>query len=152
ALARGHALHGRYLVERVEDPREIASFERAVELYGGLGDVRGEGEARFWLGTVHHVIREDVDAALPLFDRALELSTQAGATLTLYEIQRHLGFVDVGEGRVDEALEHLRESLRLVREAGFAPGVAAALLTLARLEADAGNTATAAPLLAEAIE
>jgi hypothetical protein len=54
ALARGRVVRGRFLEQRAgdpeqarEDPRELALFERAAELYRARGDVRGEGEALF---------------------------------------------------------------------------------------------------------
>ena len=47
SLARGRIVHGRFLEERREEPRELTLFERAATLYGELGDVRGEGEALF---------------------------------------------------------------------------------------------------------
>lgn len=78
ALARGRVIHARFLQERVEDVRELELFERAAELYGRLGDVRGEGEALFWVGTFHQVVRDDTDTAVPAFERALDLATRAG--------------------------------------------------------------------------
>src|SRR4051794_20878574 len=56
AVARGRILHARFLNERAggsspaEDPAERPLFERAAELYRALDDVRGEGEALFWIG------------------------------------------------------------------------------------------------------
>lgn len=35
---------------------EFAFFERANELYRRLGDVQGDAEARFWIGTFHQVV------------------------------------------------------------------------------------------------
>src|SRR3954469_13011319 len=69
AVARGRILHARFLHGRaggdpstVEDPAELPLFERAAEIYRGLGDVRGEAEALFWVGCVHQVIRRDNEA------------------------------------------------------------------------------------------
>lgn len=102
ALARGRALHVRFLDERVEDPRELELFERAAELYRQLGDLRGEGEALFRAGSVHQVVRGDQDAAAPAFARARELATRSGDGLTLSYVLRHLAFVDEAAA-VDEA-------------------------------------------------
>src|SRR6201989_2329594 len=59
ALGRGRVIHTRFLaqldeeLERLtEDPRELTLFERAMELYRELGDVRGESESLFWIGCV----------------------------------------------------------------------------------------------------
>jgi tetratricopeptide (TPR) repeat protein len=132
ALARGRILHAKFLLERTEDPRELALFTQAATLFRAVGDSRGEGEALFWVGTVHQVIRRDNVTALPLFDRSYQLASAAGDKLTVSYALRHLGFVDAAEGRPDVARERFEESVRLRREVGFLPGVAAGLLTLAQ--------------------
>ena len=63
SLARGRVLHARFLAERQDDPGELALFERAAEPYQRLGDVSGEGEATFWVGCLHEVVRSDSDLA-----------------------------------------------------------------------------------------
>ncbi|MGW6920143.1 tetratricopeptide repeat protein [Streptomyces sp. NPDC054950] len=152
ALARGRVIHARFLQERVEDVRELELFERATELYGRLGDVRGEGEALFWVGTFHQVVRDDTDTAVPAFERALDLATRAGDRLTTSYALRHLGFADHMAGRLDEARAHFEESTRLRRELGFLPGVAANLIGLAHLAAQQDRREDAAALLDEATE
>ena len=52
---------------------------------------------------------------------------------------RHLGFAETAAGRLDGARELLEESVRLRREIGFIPGVAAGVLALAELAARAGD-------------
>ncbi|MEV7691307.1 tetratricopeptide repeat protein [Streptomyces bungoensis] len=150
ALARGRLVHARFLEDRVEEPRELELFARAAELYGRLGDVRGEGEALFWVGTYHQVVRDDTEAALPAFERALDLATRAGDRLTVSYAQRHLGFADHMAGRLAEARERFEESTRLRRELEFWPGVAANLIGLAHLAAQEDRRDDAAALLAEA--
>ncbi|SBT44161.1 hypothetical protein [Micromonospora auratinigra] len=152
ALARGRLLHARFLDERVEDPRELALFESAARLYQRLGDPRGEAEALFWVGTFHQVIREDNDAALPALQRSYELATRAGDRLTMSYAVRHLGFADLAAGSVEAGRERLEESVRLRREIGFRPGVAAGLVSLAYLHAEQGRDEEATALLAEAGE
>src|SRR5580704_15429924 len=73
ALAQGRIIHGRFLQQRAEDPeqaredpRELALFERAASLYRARGNVRGEGEALFWVGCCHQVVRHDNEAAVPV--------------------------------------------------------------------------------------
>src|SRR5262245_65298302 len=57
---RGRILHARFLAERVaEDPRELAHFEAALAAARRAGDERLEGWARFWIGLVHQVVRDD---------------------------------------------------------------------------------------------
>jgi tetratricopeptide (TPR) repeat protein len=135
ALARGRVLHARFLQDRAEDPRELALFERAAELYDALGDGRGAGEAVLWAGIFHQVVRADAATAVPLLDRARELATAAGDRLTLSYALRHLGFAAHLAGRLDEARDQLAESTRLRRELGFRPGVAANLVGLAYVAA-----------------
>jgi tetratricopeptide (TPR) repeat protein len=150
ALARGRILHARFLADRQEDPHELALFEQAVELYRRLGEVRGEAEACFWVGTFHQVVRGDGDTALPALERSYALAQQAGDPLTRSYAVRHLGFHAMEQGRLDVARDRLEESLRLRRELGFRPGVAAALLALAELAAESGERERARTLLAEA--
>ncbi|MEU2614966.1 tetratricopeptide repeat protein [Micromonospora sp. NPDC007271] len=151
ALARGRVLHARYLEEKVEDPRELELFEQAAALYQRLADPRGEGEARFWVGCVHQVIRGDEPAAIPAFARARELATLAGDCLTLSYVLRHLAFVDRAAGRLEVARERMEESTRLRRELGFLPGVAANLLALGYLAAEEGNPDRGLALVDEAM-
>lgn len=150
SLARGRIVHARFLARRQEDPRELELFERAAALYHQLGDIRGEGESLFWVGTFHQVVRGDDDAAGPPLERAWSLAHSAGDKLTLSYVVRHLGFAEMAAGRLDAARGLLEESVRLRREIGFTPGVAAGLLSLAELAARAGDRDRALALLDEA--
>jgi len=150
ALARGRIVHARFLVERGEDPRELDLFERAVELYERVGNRRGEAEALFWVGIVHQVVHDDSGAALPSLERSYELAIEVGDKLTQSYAVRHLGFADLAAGNVEAARERLEESVRLRREIGFGPGVAAGVLALAEVADDEGDTERAAALLDEA--
>jgi tetratricopeptide (TPR) repeat protein len=154
ALARGRLIHARYLAQRdtdpEEDPREAVLFERAAELYRALGDVRGEGEALFWIGVVHQVIRQDNEAAVPVLERSRELATQAGDRLTVSYVLRHLGIAAHAAGRLDEARSHLEDSTQIRRDLGFTPGVAANLVGLAYIAAGDGRSDDAKALIDEA--
>ncbi len=150
ALSRGRIRHAEFLRTRQEDPAELTAFERAIELYQRLGDGRGEGEAQFWLGCYHQVVRDDHGTALPALRRSAELARQAGDNLTVSYAVRHLGFADLAAGRYAEARVLLEESVRLRRELDFQPGVAAGLLALAELALAEGRREDAVPLLEEA--
>jgi tetratricopeptide (TPR) repeat protein len=152
ALARGRVMHARFLSERRPDARELVLFERAVELYEGLGDTRGEAEAVFWVGCYHQVVEGDTAAALPALERSAALADAAGDRLTRSYAVRHLGFAELAAGRPQAARELLEESLRLRREVDFQPGVAAALLALAEAAAEAGDVKRARTLIAEAAD
>jgi tetratricopeptide (TPR) repeat protein len=150
ALARGRIAHARFLADRHEDPQELALFGRAAALYHRLGDIRGEGESLLWVGAFHQVVRGDDDAAGPPLERAWSLAQSAGDKLTVSCVVRHLGFAEMAAGRLEGARELLEESVRLCRELGFAPGVAAGVLALGELAARAGDRDRALALLDEA--
>jgi tetratricopeptide (TPR) repeat protein len=141
ALARGRLLHARFLEQREGggDARQGELLERAVELYRSLGDGRGEGEAAFWLGTYHQVVREAYDEAVPFFELSYQLASAAGDKLTLSYATRHLGYAAEAAGRTDEARRRFEESVRLREEIGFQPGVAAAKLALSEFLSDSGD-------------
>jgi tetratricopeptide (TPR) repeat protein len=157
ALAQGRIIHGRFLQQRAEDPeqaredpRELALFERAVELYRAHGDLRGEAESLFWVGCCHQVVRRDNEAAVPVLWRSLELATEAEDTMTMSEALRHLGIAEHAAGRLEAARLHLEESTRLRREIGAWPGVASNLVGLIYIAAGQDRRDDALKLVAEA--
>ena len=150
ALARGRIVHARFLVEGKEDADELSSFARAAQLFQKLGDRRGEGDALFWIGCFHQVVRQDNAAAVPLLERSRDLALQVGDQLTLSYALRHLGIAEHTAGRLDLARHLLEESVRLRREIGFMPGVAANLVGLAYIAAGEGRRDEALAMLEEA--
>ncbi|MGW1713041.1 tetratricopeptide repeat protein [Streptomyces sp. NPDC002156] len=98
------------------------------------------------------MVRDDIETAVPAFERALELATRAGDRLTMSYALRHLGFADHMAGRLDEARVYFEESTRLRREPGFLPGVAANLIGPAYPAAQQERRDDAAALLEEATE
>ncbi len=157
SVARGRVIHGRFLEQRAEDPeqaredpRELALFERAAELYRARGDVRGEGEALFWVGCCHQVVRRDNETAVPVLWRSLELATEADDPVTMSEALRHLGIADHAAGQLDRARLHLEESTRLRREIGAWTGVASNMVGLIYIAAGQDRREDALELAAEA--
>jgi hypothetical protein len=146
AVARGRIAHARFFVDRVEDPRELADFERAARLYHRLGEVEGEALASFWVGCVHQVVRRDGRSAVPALQRAYE----TGGPLTRSYAARHLGFHALGTQDLERAGALLEESVQLRRTHGSAAEVAAAVLALAEQRALAGRADESERLLAEA--
>ncbi|TYB45829.1 tetratricopeptide repeat protein [Nonomuraea sp. PA05] len=149
-LARGRILHARFLDDRLEDPRELALFERAAELYGMLGDAAGEAESMFWVGCFHQVVRSDHDKAVPLLEQSHELALSAGDRHTQAEALRHLGIADHAAGRLEAARQRLEESVRLRREIGLPAGVAANQVGLIYIAAAQGRRDDALSLADEA--
>jgi hypothetical protein len=158
-LARGKLLHARFLLRRdgdpasaEKDPGELALFERAAQLYQGLGNVRGEAAALFWVGCFHQVAARDDETAVPALERSLELSSQAGDKVTMSEALRHLGIAAHFSGQFETARQRLEESTRLRREVKNLPGVASNLIGLAYIAMAEGRLQVARSLLDEANE
>jgi tetratricopeptide (TPR) repeat protein len=157
ALARGRIIHGRFLDQRskdpeqiAEDPHELALFERALQLYENAGDVGGEAESLFWVGCFHQLVRRDNATAVPVLERSCELAGQVGDKRTMSDALRHLGIAAHAAGRLDAARQWLEESVRLRREIGLMPGVAANLVGLIYIAAGQGRPDDALALAAEA--
>ncbi len=150
ALGRGRMVHAQYLAERKEDPRELELFERALELARSLGDRALEAQALFWVGLVHQVVRGDSPSSERFFQDSYDAAQELGDTLTMSYAARHLGFVDLDAGRAEAAWSRFEESVQLRRADGFLPGVAAGLLTLGEVAAEAGRYEQARELLLEA--
>jgi tetratricopeptide (TPR) repeat protein len=166
ALARGRLRHARFLHDRsqhnrspqgefqheaaTEDPAELPLFERALTLCRAAGDRRGEGEALFWIGCLHQVIRRDDATAVPLLEQSERLAAEAGDRATRAEALRHLGIAAHAARRLDEARVRLEESSRLRREIGALPGVASNMIGLAYLATAQGRPDDALDILDEA--
>ncbi|MFI6603204.1 hypothetical protein ACIBHX_43775 [Nonomuraea sp. NPDC050536] len=136
-VKRGRVAHARFLAGEGESPDELPLFERAVELYRRLGDMRGQGEARFWIGCFQQVVRGETGSEE--LTRSLELARRAGDELTASYALRHLGIAEHRAGNLPRARELLEESVRLRRSLGFLPGVAANLVGLAYITAAEGG-------------
>jgi tetratricopeptide (TPR) repeat protein len=150
---QGRILHGKFLADRgAEDPRELELFERSLKLAREAGDERLESWARFWIGIVHQVVRDDHDSSLQHFQSAYDWAKANDDSLLRSYAIRHLGFAWYEQGRKEDGLRALEESVDLRRRDGFLPGVAAGLLTLGELAAEEGRADDARRLLAEAKE
>ncbi len=150
ALARGRFLHARFFVDHENRPEQLDQLTTAAELFHELGDVRGEAEATFWSAIYHQVIHGDDTTAVPLLERAQTLAGAADDPLVMSYVLRHLGFVDLNAKRIDPAREKFEESVRLRRQIGFLPGVAAGLVALAEVAATAVDRPAAQRYLDEA--
>jgi tetratricopeptide (TPR) repeat protein len=147
-LGRGRVLHARWLAERgEEDPAELTHFERALELASGT---ELEGQARFWIGIVHQVVRGNSEAALPWLEDADRLARAADDPIAISYTARHLGFALLERGDAEAAQPLLRESADLRRRAGFLTGLAGALLALGQVAAESGRADEARRDLEEA--
>jgi hypothetical protein len=77
-------------------------------------------------------------------------SAQVGDKQTMSEALRHLGIAEHFAGRPAAARERLEESVRLRREIGLMPGVAANLVGLAYIAAADGRRDDSLALIEEA--
>ncbi|MEV4534477.1 tetratricopeptide repeat protein [Asanoa sp. NPDC049518] len=150
ALARGRIVHGRFLEKGDVDPRELALFEQALVLFQAIGDVRGEAESHFWIGIYHQVVEGNEHAAVPAFERSHTLAKQIDDRRTMSYALRHLGIAAHAAGRLDTARAHLEESIRLRKELGHLPGVAANMVGLAYIAAGQGRHDDARAIIDEA--
>ena len=152
ALSRGRIAHAHSYATARSRVRSWRRSSGPPSCYRGLGDARGEGEALLWIGVYHQVVQADDEAAMPYLQRSYVLAGEADDPITMSYAVRHLGFADMNESRWDDARAKLEESVRLRRQIGFAPGVAAGLLALAELSTAAGQLAEADRLFDEATE
>ena len=141
----GWILHADFLSERKEDPRELELFSRSLELAREAGDERLESWAEFWIGIVHQVVRDENERSLPYFQAAYDWARDNGETLLQSYAIRHLGFGWYEQGSRGEGRSALEESVRMRREDGFLPGVAAGLLTLGEIADEEGRLRRRAP-------
>jgi tetratricopeptide (TPR) repeat protein len=147
---RGRVLHATFLAEREEDPRELELFCRSLELAREAGDERLESWSEFWIGIVHQVVRDDHERSLPHFGAAYDWARRERDTLLQSYAIRHLGFAWYEQGRREDGLRALEESVELRRRDGFLPGVAAGLLTLAEIADEEGRPEDSRRLLEDA--
>ncbi|PRX12009.1 acetyltransferase (GNAT) family protein [Actinoplanes italicus] len=146
-LSRAKLAHARLITGTGDHSEESSLLDRALTLYRGIGDVRGEAEALCWIGIYHQFVLNDDPAALPYLRRAADLAPDP--LLRSYAL-RHLGIAAHHAGDLPEARALLEESTTLRREAGFIIGVAANLVGLIYLAAAEGRDT--APLITEARE
>ncbi len=158
SLARGRLVYERFLrsgpggfpAPGADGSAALPMFQNAARLYRELNDSQGEREALFWVGTLEQVINRNFPAALEALHRSSELARAGGDSLVLSCVERHLGFIDLLEGRPSEGQRHLEESVRLRRELGFAAGVAMGLVALAEFFLESHDPDRARRVLDEA--
>ena len=95
-------------------------------------------------------IPHDGPHPVPALERSHELAVQAGDKRTMSYALRHLGIAEHMAGRLDAARERLEESVRLRREIGHLPGVAANLVGLAYIAVAHDRPADARAIIEEA--
>lgn len=139
--ATGFSIHVAYLgSDRSKEPgNELELFERGLDLRTQAGTAGQIAESTFHIGLVYDVIRKDYETALTYHNKAYQLASEADAKVIASYAIRHIGFARLAAQDLDGAKNALTESLVLRDAAGFHPGSAYALATLAHVENLLGN-------------
>jgi tetratricopeptide (TPR) repeat protein len=139
--AMGLSLHAAYLeTDRSQEPEhELEYFKRGLAFRQGANDQRGIAESTFHVGLVYGVIRRDHATASPFFEEAYDKAREVDDLVMASYAVRHIAFARRAAGQVETARQDLKESLHLREQAGFTPGVAFALMSLASIEALMGD-------------
>ena len=150
--AIGFSLHVDFLnSDRSKEPEEeINYFERGLELRKEHGTPGQVAESTFHVGLVYDVIRKEYDKALPYHEEAYKIATNEKDKLTASYAIRHIGFARFNADDVESAKQAFIESLELRRAIGFIPGIAFSLVTLAQVDVEGGDKASALAHLKEA--
>lgn len=150
--AKGFIQHAMYLGSdgSQEPEQELAYFEHGLALRRTADDQRGIAESLFHVGLVYGVIRHDHVRALPYFEESYRLAQAIGDSVMASYSVRHIGFAHHAAGEGVAARAAMAESLQLREKAGFLPGIAMSLHTMAYAEAEYGDKKQAIPYLERA--
>jgi tetratricopeptide (TPR) repeat protein len=125
-----------------------ALYDEALALHRAAGDRRFEGTCLCCLGTLQRDLGDP--AARATFADALAVLGAVGDRNGEAVVLRELGLLDLREGRLDEAGEHLVRSRALLGAMGSPTAEGATCTALARLAAARGDHAGALALLDQA--
>jgi len=150
--AIGLSLHVDFLnSDRSKEPEEeINYFERGLELRKEHGTPGQVAESTFHVGLVYDVIRKEHDRALPYHEEAYKIATDEKDKLIASYAIRHIGFARYNADNVESAKQAFTESLELREAIGFIPGIAFSLITLAQVDVEEGDKASALARFKEA--
>lgn len=87
----------------------------------------------------------------PLYERALELATQAADTVLMADVNHSIAYQLDRQGELDEATGRFEEAVELYRQSGFTAGESASLNSLAVLYARSGRLQDARQLFEESL-
>jgi len=143
--AIGFSLHTDYLnSDRSKEPEnEFDFFERSLEIRKEHGTPIQVAESTFHIGLVYDVIRKEYDKALPYHEEAYKIATSKKDKLIASYAIRHIGFARLNADDVKTAKQAFTESLELREAIGFIPGIAFSLATLAQVDMQGGDEASA---------
>jgi tetratricopeptide (TPR) repeat protein len=126
-------------------------FDRALQLYGELGDDIGLGEAMFYRGLVYQMQNQN-QPARKCFDQALQLTKKTGDERMQSFVVRHIGYLEETAGEIDAARANFRESLELRQKNDMKVFVPFAMILLADFEGEQKHSAEAIRFAEQAIQ
>lgn len=135
--------------ERKDEPDQaIALYEEAMRLAGDRYPLERSNLARHL--AYQHQGRGELDRALELFTRSLELREQAGFVLTRPSALTSIGDLHRRKGEYDRALDYGRRALAEAERLGASRFVVGALISLGQTQGAAGRSDAALELLRRA--
>jgi tetratricopeptide (TPR) repeat protein len=128
---------------------EAIHSERALEIYGELGDLAGQAAVYNNLGGFAY-FQGRWDEALRLYERARQARERVGDPVNAAMATLNIGEILSDQARFDEAERCFHEALRVWRAAQHQEGVAFATSFLGRISSRTGTFDDAMQLFAEA--
>jgi len=139
-----------YRAEMAEREFSVATVhaERAIELFGQIGDRHNEAESVHKLGLIE-MQRGNLERARELFEQSLLLDRDGGERIFFRgEYERHVGFVLMMQGDNESAIPYFQRSLERRQEAGAVDASLFAASMLASSLVNAGRLDEAWPVVA----
>ena len=113
--------------------------QQALEIRQALHDTRGVSESHFFIGNVHQFWRQ-YDLAHTHFTEAAAIAEQYGHRFEKVEPARHLAFLALGRGDLEQALVLATHALSLREEVRFRPFLPLDHLLLRSIHLARGDT------------
>lgn len=133
------------------DPgRGIIALQRAEALFRAAGDHEGEGRALYGLG-MYHALRREHQRAEELLNRAHTLLAEGDCRRSYSHCLNGLSYLYASTGRHAEAMQSLRDALKIAKGMDDPVAIGGIELSLAELSFVAGDPDTAARRAAAAI-
>jgi tetratricopeptide (TPR) repeat protein len=140
---------GALLAGRGETDAALAYHRRGLAIYEALGDASGQAAVLNNISLAH--ARANDGGAVAMLEGALLLACEGNDAEVLVGALHNLGLRHRAEGRRREAFSHLREALRVARNAGLSRAEGMAANSLGLVCADAGRLRCARGLYERAI-
>jgi tetratricopeptide (TPR) repeat protein len=114
------------------------ALQEALQIFESVGFDTGVAHAQLGFGRIHARCRSHGEA-LDCYERAARIFQETGDIATLSETLAERAALQVGRGRLEEAIEVGAQALRLSRHSGSRHNEARALAALGRAHRDRGD-------------